>query len=145
VTDLNRLREEYESGDWLNKVQIPIYKNAGELLLALKRHFQEIRAEIENAEAAEATKVEVKRHELTQKFLLSPPTLEEIAQYKEEGWSITRRAKKSVDLDGFLDEYGKEIPDDARGINKKNLTPFLKKELTKYESITEYTYSVRKD
>lgn len=139
--------EELSSGRWLPtlvyRMRYVFREEAHAELLASSAavHFQEMFAAYHEALAQEASEREAERVRVTEDIEANPQNIE---HYRRNGWSVTKRAKKVLDLDGFLDDHGQDIPKDALSIVKTRLPKWLKKELTKYETIQGHTYSAKR-
>lgn len=139
--------EEISSGEWVHTLVNRMgyaFRDEDEMDNFARRasiHFQELFESyiqtLSQEEAEEALEVQRVTELINQNPELAVP-------FKEKGWKVTKRTNKKVDMDGFIEDYGEEIPRDAIAVVKSKLTPHLKKELTKYESITGYTFSAKR-
>ena len=140
--------EELSSGAWIRSAlkhydleRLENEEDVSALTNRLAIHFQELfeayNQTLIQEEADEALEVQRVTEAINQDDTL-------VNTYKGQGWKVTKRANKTVDTDGFMADHREEIPRDAIAVVKSRLTPFLKKEFTKYESITGYTYSAKR-
>ena len=140
--------EELSSGAWVQSAlkhydleRLENEEDVSALTNRLAIHFQELfeayNQTLIQEEADEALEVQRVTEALNQDNTL-------IDTYKEQGWKVSKRSNKAVDTDGFIEDHREEIPKEALAVVKSKLTPFLKKEFTKYESITGYTYSAKR-
>ena len=130
------LWQAFESGEWLRSVI-----DDEEVLKKAALHFQEMWNLYQNITYHEEVQRIAEEQRVTELINQDP---ELAVSFKEKGWKVTKRTNKKVDMDGFIEDYGEEIPRDAIAVVKSKLTPHLKKELTKYESITGYTFSAKR-
>ena len=126
----------FESGEWLRSV---IDDEA--VLKKAALHFQEMWNMYKNELTQEEAHRIAEAHRVTEAINQDNALVD---TYKEQGWKVSKRSNKTVDTDGFIEDHREEIPKEALAIVKSKLTPFLKKEFTKYESITGYTYSAKR-
>ena len=130
------LWQAFESGEWLRSVI-----DDEEVLKKAALHFQEMWNLYQNITYHEEVQRIAEEQRVTELINQDP---ELAVSFKEKGWKVTKRTNKKVDMNGFIEDYGEEIPRDAIAVVKSKLTPHLKKELTKYESITGYTFSAKR-
>jgi hypothetical protein len=139
--------DELSSGRWL----ITLIKRTGYAfneethadLLATRAavHFQEMFNAYHNALTQEESETEANRVRVVEDLEANP---DKIAEYRAAGWSVTRRVKKSLDLDSFIEDYDQEIPKEALAVIKTKLPKRLQKELIKYESVQGYSFTVKR-
>ena len=139
--------EELSSGRWLLNLikrmgHVFQEEEHGELLANRAAvHFQEMLGAYHEAQEQEASEEEAERIRIVEDIEANP---DKITKYHDAGWSVTRRAKKSLDLDAFIGDYGQEIPREALAVVKTRLPKHLQKELVKYESIQGYSFTVKR-
>ena len=104
-------------------------------------HFQELFNTYNECLAQEESEDEAERVRVLEDLEVNP---DKISEYRIDGWSVTRRAKKSLDLDLFIEDHEQDIPKEALAVVKAKLPKHLQKELVKYESVQGYTFSVKR-
>lgn len=139
--------EELSSGRWIHSPLVSAVwgevdeEDLSELISRLAVHFQELFAAYHLAVAQEESEEEAERVRIAEDVEANP---HKIGEYRAGGWVVTKRAKKLLDLDGFLADHEQDIPKEALAIVKAKLPAALKKELVKYEQIEKYSYSVKR-
>lgn len=139
--------EELSSGAWIKRIirqeaiHIGNKKDFDNLGERLAIHFQELWNLYHSTLTQEASEEEAERVRISEEIESCSKNgtdydlLYKLNQYRNLGWSISKRTKKSMDIAGFLEDYGHVVPKEAFAVIKTKLPKDLKKELTKYESI----------
>ena len=146
-TTSKEIYEELSTGQWVRALVNRMgyaFKEESDMDVFVQRasvYFQELFGAYHQALAQEASEAEAERVRVVEDITANPERVEE---YREQGWSVSKRAKKTLDLDGFLDDYMTDIPKEALAIVKTKLPKELKKELVKYEEITGYSWTVKR-
>lgn len=139
--------EELSSGKWLlaliDRMGYAFREETHAEMLANRAslHFQEMWAAYYTQRAQEESEQAAERVRVVESIEADP---ELIDKYRQEGWAITRRARKSVDLTAFFEDHQDAIPREALAVVKTKLPKELKKEFVKYESIEGYSYTAKK-
>ena len=142
-----KIYEELSTGQWVHAVVRRLgmdFMQEDEMRVFAQQasvHFQELFAAYHQALAQEASEAEAERVRVVEDITANP---ERAVEYQKQGWTITRRTKKSLDLDAFLSDYERLIPKEAIAVVKTKLPTELKKELVKYEQIEGYSYTVKR-
>jgi hypothetical protein len=124
------------SGDWIDAVceELGLDKQVRDALRGRYEHLTTHQASLKEQEDSDD---EVARHHVRTELAENPQS---IIKFREQGWDIKRRATKSLDITAFLADHN--VPTDALSVTKSKLPRELKKEITKYESTTGYTFIV---
>lgn len=139
--------EELSSGRWLLTLikrmehAFPEEEHAELLANRAAVHFQEMFDAYHNALIQEESEEEAERIRVVEDLEINP---DKFAEYRMAGWSVTRRAKNTLDLDSFIEDYKQEIPKEALAVIKTKLPKHLQKELVKYESFQGYSFTVKR-
>lgn len=139
------LYEELSSGKWIEGLLRPHVDERTVELLKMKcaLHFQQLFTAYQNTLSQEESDDEAERQRISED-INRDPTPDNIARYREIGWKISTRAKKSLDMAGFLEDHRDAIPEEAFAVIKTKLPKHLQKELARYESFEGYTYIVKR-
>ena len=139
--------EELSSGKWLfaliERTGYAFREEAHAEMLANRAslHFQEMWAAYNTQRAQEESEQAAERVRVAESIEADPELAD---KYRQEGWVITRRARKSVDLTAFFEDHQDAIPQEALAVTKGKLPKELKKEFVKYESIEGYSYTAKR-
>lgn len=140
--------EDLSSGRWLltliNRMGYAFREEAHADLLANQAsvHFQEMLSAYHEALAQEASEEEAERVRVIEDIEANP---DKIPRYRDDGWSVTKRVKKVVDLDRFVADHEADIPREALAIVKSKLPKALKRLLEEdYEQTQGHTYTVKR-
>lgn len=138
--------DELSSGKWAVRVLTAAAHHLPDdvvdnLVARLAVHFQELFSAYHEVLEQERSEEEAERIRVAEDIENDPT---KVQYYRELGWKVSSRAKKSLDLDAFLSDYMSDIPKEALAVVKTKLPKHLQKELTKYESVEGHTYSVKR-
>jgi hypothetical protein len=137
--------EELSSGKWIHEL-LKAHVDSGTLgtvQMKCALHFQQLFLAYQEALSEEESTEEAERVRIVED-IESDPTPDKIAQYREQGWRITRRAKNVIDMDGFLRDHMGDLQIESLAVIKTKLPPDMKRELNRYESNAGYSYTVKR-
>ena len=145
-----QIYEKLSSGQWIltlfkmfNRLGHSFEKDEDLELLARRAavYFQETMTLYNDTLLAEASEKESERVRVTEDIEANPS---KIPEYRNLGWDITKRRKKSLDTESFLRDHGHNVPKEAFALIKTKLPKDLQKELVNYESVVSHSYTIKR-
>lgn len=124
------------SGDWVDDVCDELGL-ADDIKRALRNRYEQLTSHQATLKELEDSAEELERHHIRAEIEADP---QKVLEYQKQGWDIKRRAVKSLDVAAFIADH--DVPTDALSVTKSKLPRELKKEISKYESITGYTFAI---
>ena len=124
------------SGDWVDDVCDELGLS-NDIKRALRNRYEQLTTHQAALKEQEESTEELERHRIRADIEADP---QKVLEYQKQGWDIKRRATKSLDVTAFIADH--MVPPDALSITKSKLPRELKKEISKYESITGYTFTI---
>lgn len=135
------IKDRLESGRWIKDALPDLTEQQ---ILKISICFQETYSLMLESEEAERAEEEAARHRVVEDVRARGCSPEVVAEWRDLGWRITKRATKVTNTEAFLANHGQSVPADALSVIKSKLPTHLKKEIRDYEQITGHTITAKR-